>query len=338
MQRPWTKLHITSIQHTRNLVSSTTHFRIVVGLLGSTFGFAGGIAERKYQRSFIVLSHFLKDFWCEGTRSRRRSYETISMYSGGQWSDYRSLTDENRGLDLLHYLQQRLHHFVVLRVPLFVTVEVTFLSVVYQKTIDVHHPYVRSGFCFRASISFHGFHAKIRDSNGCLLTSIECCNGDRVKPKIKLMLMSWYKPRQHPERQICCHPFCVLWSSWRPGYLQQRQPPCLECRRWTCSTCLCTCQGNGRRCGCRSLRTREVRKSVISFSIKSRQVINYLYQDVLSVLLDARSHEFVDKLVVLCPLGSRLGKTDVVRVISELFVVCSNVDGYWQTLVGFYAG
>lgn len=77
-------------------------------------------------------------------------------------------TYQNGRLDLPHNFEQRFHHFVILRVPYFVTLQITLGPIFYEQSVNVHHPYTITRLLLSATVSLHRFHAEISYSDGRL--------------------------------------------------------------------------------------------------------------------------------------------------------------------------
>lgn len=63
----------------------------------------------------------------------------------------------------------------------------------------------------------------------------------------------------------------------------------------------------------------------------------YLNKNVLSVLLHAGSHKFIDQFIILVTLAPRFVETDVMRIVPQLLVISAHVDSDRQALVRFNA-
>lgn len=80
-------------------------------------------------------------------------------------------TYQDGRLDRLHDFEQRFHHFVILRVPDLVAFQITLGPILYEQSIDVHHPDIITRLLLSATISLHRFHAEISYSDSRLQPS-----------------------------------------------------------------------------------------------------------------------------------------------------------------------
>lgn len=64
----------------------------------------------------------------------------------------------------------------------------------------------------------------------------------------------------------------------------------------------------------------------------------YLNENILTIFFHASGHKFIDQFIVFRTMTPGLVKPNVMRIISQLFIVCANIDRNWKALMRFYTG